>query len=617
MGRTRRAVYAVVAMTLLSVSCTGDRPPSPPSERPERGGVYRTAVPDFGFTDGLDPTGEYSSVGWELYTGLLRALLTYRHVGGPAGNVPVPDLATSLPVVSDGGLTYTFHLKSDVRFGPPVDRPITSQDIEYAFGRIDTASLIAQYGQFYDGTIVGMNGPHGGPPTPISGIETPDDRTIVFHLTRPTGDFLYRLTLPATAPVPQEVAQCFQEAGEYGRYLISSGPYMLAGSGALDTSSCAAMRPIAGFDPTRQIVLVRNPAYDPDTDSPAVRSNFVHGIEISINTNLGDIFNKIQVSELDGSLNPDAPPPNVLERHLTDPGLRPYLQVDPAEVTSFISMNLTTPPFDDVHVRRAVSYAVDKAGLLQASGGPVHGTIATHIIPPLLLPGRLESFDPYPSPGHSGDLARARAEMRSSAYDTNGDGLCDRSACRGVTLLSVTSSPYTEMEPVVAEDLERIRIEVSVRELDAGAAFQALSDVKARVPIALFPSYGKDYADPYSFARIFSSRSIQPVGGVNFSLVGLSPDMARDLGVPYPPTGVPNVDGQITSCEEKMGESRLECWADLDRHLMEDVVPWVPYAWLNIVSVMASTVTRYEFDQFSGNPSITQIAVNNGLEPTA
>jgi hypothetical protein len=69
------------------------------------------------------------------------------------------------------------------------------------------------------------------------------------------------------------------------------------------------------------------------------------------------------------------------------------------------------------------------------------------------------------------------------------------------------------------------------------------------------------------------------------------------------------VDDRIAACEAETGSARLDCWAELDRYLTEQVIPWVPYAWLSIVSVMAPTVTRYVFDQFSGNPSITQIAV--------
>src|SRR5213078_3136749 len=123
---------------------------------------------------------------------------------------------------------------------------------------------------YYDGTITGMNGPVDKPAQDISisGITTPDDSTIVFHLQKPTGDFLYRLAMPATAPIPEEVGKCFTKAGDYGRDVISSGPYMIKGEDKLNTSSCSTIKPISGFDPTKFMTIVRNPSYDASTDSP-------------------------------------------------------------------------------------------------------------------------------------------------------------------------------------------------------------------------------------------------------------------------------------------------------------------------------------------------------------
>src|SRR5205085_491284 len=114
------------------------------------------------------------------------------------------------------------------------NRAITSKDVEYAFRRIDSKALVAQYGFYYDGTIVGMNGPQATTPADISGIDTPDDKTIIFHLQQPTGDFLYRLAMPAAAPIPEEVGKCFTKAGDYGRDVISSGPYMIEGADKVD-----------------------------------------------------------------------------------------------------------------------------------------------------------------------------------------------------------------------------------------------------------------------------------------------------------------------------------------------------------------------------------------------
>src|SRR6266571_3946859 len=263
----------------------------------QKGGVLRTALDDFGFTDAFDPTGEYLASAFTMYQALGRTLVNYKHIAGPPGNKLYPDLATALPTLSSDGLTYTFKLKSGVKFGPPVNRAITSKDIEYAFERINTAPLVAQYGQYYYGVIKGMDG-KAPAPAPISGIETPDDTTIVFHLTKPTGDFLYRLSMAATAPIPQEVAKCFTKAGDYGRFVISSGPYMLKGSDKLNTSSCDAMKPISGFDPSKQITMVRNPNYVQSTDN--LRTNNVDGIHVAI---VGPQRSEEHTSELQSHVN--------------------------------------------------------------------------------------------------------------------------------------------------------------------------------------------------------------------------------------------------------------------------------------------------------------------------
>ena len=215
---------ALALVCSLLAACGGSSGKTTSSTASAKGGTYRTAVSSFGLTDNLDPTGEYQSgFAWEIYAATLRTLVSYHRIAGPAGTVLYPDLATAMPAVTDGGLTYTFHLKSGVKFSPPVSRAVTSRDILFAFQRINYAPLAAQYGFYFNGVIKGMTGQAKSMTAPISGISTPNDSTIIFHLNKPTGDFLYRLALPATAPIPPEVGKCFPKAGAYGRDVISSG----------------------------------------------------------------------------------------------------------------------------------------------------------------------------------------------------------------------------------------------------------------------------------------------------------------------------------------------------------------------------------------------------------
>jgi peptide/nickel transport system substrate-binding protein len=332
--------------------------------------------------------------------------------------------------------------------------------------------------------------------TKISGIETPDDQTITFRLTNPAGDFLNRLAMPATGAVPEEVAKCHTKAGDYGRYVIASGPYMIQGSDQLDVSSCDAQKPISGFNPSKKLYLVRNPNYDQATDT--TRSNFIDGIKIDVDTNLDDIFNKVDRSELDGSL-VDQPSKSILRRYQADPRKRHLIHVNAGDRTWYITMNTAVPPFDDVHLRKATNYVIDKQGMLQAWGGQIAGDIATHIMPPTLLNGRLDSnYDPYATPGHRGDESKARAEMRQSRYDKNKDGGCDDAVCSNLVMVNTNVTPWTDAEPIAVQSLARIGLKMKPRALAMGAAYTTIQTVANKIRLALHPGWAKDYADPYT-----------------------------------------------------------------------------------------------------------------------
>jgi peptide/nickel transport system substrate-binding protein len=618
MGKRRqrlRLVGLALALALVAAACGGDDEGGDGGQQatPQQGGVLRTEQTDFGFTNGLDPTGEYLGFAWDILGATSRSLMGTKHVADAAGNELFPDLAADVPEISSDGLTYTFKLKPGIKFGPPVSRDITSKDVAYAFQRINTAPLVAQYGFYYYGVIKGMDGKAKSASQKIEGIETPDDQTIIFHLEKPTGDFLYRVFMPATAPIPEEVAKCFTKAGDYGRYVISSGPYMIQGSDELDISSCKAMKPISGFDPTKQLTLVRNPNYDQATDD--LRSNYVDGIDLAINTNVDDIFNKVEAGQIDSSIY-DPPPKPVLQRYLTDQAKTPFLHANQGDRTWYIYMNMTTPPFDDINVRKAANLIMDKAALLQAWGGTTSGEIATHVMPPTLLNDKLGAdYNPYATPDNRGDEAKAKEAMKQSKYDSNKDGVCDADACKNLVMINRNTPPHTDSEPVVASSLAKIGIEVKPRELATSAAYTTIQTVKNNIPIGLNASWGKDYADPYSFAVLFDGRSIIATGNTNYSLVGITSSQASELGIEYPSGAqVPNVDADIDACQaipNTQVDQRIDCFVNLDKKLMEQVVMWVPYLWEKKITITAPSVTKYEFDQFSGHISLTQVAVNN------
>jgi peptide/nickel transport system substrate-binding protein len=604
-GRGWIAVTAVALAAGVAVSgATG-------KSGPRAGGTYRVAFESaFGFTDGFDPTGEYFTFSFAIESNLMiRTLVGYDHVAGPAGNVLVPDIATSVPKPTDGGLTYTFHIKHGVKFGPPVNRQVTSADLLYAFERIAHPRDGAEY-PFYYTVIKGFDAYGAGKTKTISGISTPSSSTIVFHLTQPTGDFLYRLAMPATGPIPAEVAKCFEgEAGKYGRDVVSTGPYMIEGADKVDASSCAKLKPMSGFDGQTIMTLVRNPAYDPKTDSPAARQSFPDEFQFTIDPNVSDIVDKVGAGQLEDE-NAASLPSQSLEQYATDSSKKQYLKVHPSDGVDYITMNLTQSPFDDIHVRKAMNWIIDKYALRQVWGGPLLGKIAGHIVPDSIFDNQLADYAPYATPGDHGSLAKAKAAMKGSKYDTKHDGMCSAAACHNALLLVDTQSTYQRMLPIVQADAAKIGITFHVSTI--AGAYPTLQTTSKNIPIAPFPGWFKDYADALTFFQpIFSSHSIIPTGNTNYSLVGIKPSQAKPLGVTGNVNDVPSVDAQLAKCAALADQARLSCYEALDKTLMTTVVPWVPYLFQNAVHIIGPKVTQWQFDQFSSATAYAHVAVSS------
>jgi peptide/nickel transport system substrate-binding protein len=569
-------------------------------------GVYRTAISSMGLTDNLDPTGEDQvSTGFALLQALQSTLIGFNGAAGAAGEKPMPVLATSIPTPTDHGLTYTFHLRH-MMFAPPVSRAITSKDVAYAFQRINDKAMVPAYGYYYDGLIKGLTGTAKSADQTVAGIATPNKTTIVFHLTHPQGDFLELLAQPATAPIPPEVGKCFPKAGTYGSDLISSGPYMIQGSSAVNISSCSAIKPMSGFDQSKQITLVRNPNYK---RTPGSAPDFLSGFQMTVDPNVSDIYDKIQRGELDGPFN-DAPPATIVATSVGKPGFHS----NPIYQSESITMNLTVPPFTDVHVRKAVEYIIDKAAIQKVLGGPVVAGLATHINP-AGYPGSLPaSYNPYATPGNAGSLAKAEAEMKlSKQYDPKHDGKCDvASVCSNIIFLNMPT--YESIDPIVQTDLAKIGIMIKPRVLNESQAFLALFNVKAQTPMSALGGGGSDYTGAASFAgpNFASSAITGPSSCCNYSLVSLTKAQAKKYKVPYPAGGVPSVDKIVDKCNVLIGAKQDACFEDLDKTMMTSVAAWVPYLWGRNVVLTAPSVTHYVQDPWSGLMSIRQTKVNNG-----
>jgi peptide/nickel transport system substrate-binding protein len=559
--------------------------------------------------DAFDPQKEYYSVTWGFYhCCLLRTLMATPTVPAEeGGNDLLPDLATDVPEVSEDGLTYTFTIRDGITWAPPLeDQEIVAGDFINAMEREADPKVTAGY-PFYYSIIEGFDEFSEGEADTISGMTAVDDKTLEITLTRPSGDLPYRMAMHAAAPIPDGAEEGHEK--DYGRFLVSSGPYMFEGSEDLDFDAPAEDQvPVAGYDPGRSIVLVRNPSWSADTDP--FREAHVDRIEVQIGVTTADGYNKVDTGEMDLMLDA-VPPPQVIQQFQADPEREDQVFSYVNDAVYYASFNLAEPPFDDIHVRKAVNFATDKASMLTIRGGPLFGEPAGHNIIDSLLGDQLADYDPYESPDSQGDIEAAQAEMAQSEYDTDGDGVCDAPECTGIVAVTDEADPYPDQARVWQQSLEPLGLELDMDQFERTTMYDKCLDPGAHVAFCAGPGWGKDYPDATTFGEpLFGSAALFP-SCCNYALVGASPEFLEKSD--YEVTEVPSVDEKITECDAlDVGDERTACFAELDQQLMEDVVPWVPLTFTKDVYVVSDRLLNFKYDQFSGAMALDQAALAGG-----
>lgn len=604
-------VVAFSALVALVGAACGETERPEPAERVQRGGTFRGALVG-DVSAAFDPQKEYYSVTFGLYKCcLLRTLLSYPSKAGTAGAELVPDLAADLPEVSEDELTYTFGIKEGINYAPPYeDTEVVAQDFIRALERTaDKEAATGGYPFYYEG-IEGFSEFSEGKADSISGLEAPDEHTLVATLSKPQGDFPNRMAMPTTAPIPEGASDGHQK--DYGRFLVASGPYMFEGSEELDfTTPPKQQKPVAGYEPGRSIVLVRNPSWEKDTDD--IRAANVNRIEIEIGGTEEDISNKVDAGDVDLMID-GVPPAQQIRSYRGDPERRDQVFSHISDAVRYISINMAEPPFDDVAVRKATNWVIDKNGLRRIRGGPLFGDIAGHALIPSILGGELEDYDPYATPDSRGDVERAKEEMRQSQYDTDGDGVCDAPVCKKILLMTDEADPYPDQTALIADNLQQIGITLETRQFERTTMYDKCNDPAAHAALCSAVGWQKDYADAATFGEpLFGDTAIGPDACCNYSLLGAPTDLLERFD--YEVTQVPSVDDKITECEETpAGQERFACWAELDQTIMEEVVPWIPWLFDKDVDVVSDRLVNYVWDQSQGNMALDQIGLRGSGE---
>jgi peptide/nickel transport system substrate-binding protein len=510
-----------------------------PSGAGHRGGRLVVATDLFGTS--IDPAGSHFGSS-AVYDGLLGPVRR----GGSEGMRIVPDLAVSPPAINAAGTRYAFQLRRGIRYSD--SRPVRASDFRRAIERLFRGRWDAAI-DFRP--LVGAAGCERRPRRcDLSrGVRTDDTTgTIVFELERPDGEFLFNL-VRGLAPVPPGTPD--RDVGT--RPVPSTGPYM-----------------IESYVPNRRLTLVRNPHFHV-WSQVARPDGFPDEIVLGLHFKNGDAaVAAAERGQADVAL---AYPRARLEEIKTRFPSQLHLNPQPATYF-FLFLNTRLPPFDDVRVRRAINYAVDRAAVARAQGGPELAKPFCQIRPPTIAGYR--AYCPYtldPSPTgewKAPDLTRARRLVAAS----------------GTSGMKVTVWTFPQVERAAREvvaTLEKLGYRASLKRVAPKAYFPKVLDEKTHAQAGMYGWVGSSGGPPSYVLPYFSCRSIR-FGRRQTN----DPSFLCDR----------RVDAQIARALKVQAtdvDAAVRLWPRIERELM-DLAPWVPLYIPQLSDFVSKRVGNYQFN---------------------
>jgi ABC-type transport system substrate-binding protein len=440
--------------------------------------------------------------------------------------------------------------------------------------------------------IVGAKAYGEGKAQHISGLETPDDYTLVVHLTHPSGEFGYAMAVPELAPIPPVPSHpewpwgtAQGHEGTYFSYLVSTGPYMIAGAPQLDFSKPPQEQlPVSGDAPDG-FTLVRNPSWRQATDP--LRPALPDRIEYVPVKDPRTARRLMAKGAIDFPLGWPTPP-----RLLS----RSNGPVSSAGSFVFLFLNLAMKPLNDVHVRRAIAFAIRRQRFVANLRKLDHisAVPATHMGFNDQENNLLLNYDPYRA--STGDLKAAWREMAKSRYDSNHDGRCDGPVCH-FPFLDTPGFHDQALDKGLARDLKRIGLDVHVH-----ITTRDLNDPKVHDPMVVY-GWSKNSVGASTFFNLaFGGPPFRTTGAelLNFSHVGARPAELKSWG--FHITHVPSLDDKLGRCLALTFSEQTQCYAELDQFITTRLVPTVPLAWPVEGRLISKRVARFNFDPFPVTP---------------
>ena len=455
----RLSVFVLLLLITLGSGCT---------RQPRQPGTLRLATTTDPST--LDPAHAYDTTSINYARVLYRGLVDYDE------GANIVNIVAREREVSPDGKTYRFKLRPDVHFhyAPDGSRPgrrVVAEDFRYALERVLTPATASDGFALYK-IIDGAEEFSTGKSPHVHGIRVLGDDEIAFTLTNPDATFLNLLTLPFAYAVSRETVEALEKQGKtLSENPNGTGPFLL--------------------DEWRHDAWVRlkkNPDYF-DRNLPKSER-----IELEIGGDETLHLMRFELGDLD--IIGDIPAPDFV-RLTHDPKWKPYIQHAPMMDIRYVSLNNELEPFNNVEVRRAMNYAINRERIATFLNRRV--TLARGALPPG-MPGYNPRLFQY-----SYDPEKAKQLLKQAGY---GDGFT-------VTLwVPTTESWYPKAAQSIKQDLKNIGVTVNIK-LVTYPELKTKAGKRKELKMAMI-GWLQDYPDPSNFLDIlFNGRKITETASNN------------------------------------------------------------------------------------------------------
>ncbi|MBV9598145.1 MAG: ABC transporter substrate-binding protein [Chloroflexi bacterium] len=388
---------------------------------------------------------------------------------------PAPDLAASWKAADDG-MSWTFNLRDDVTWSD--GQPFTAADVDYTFNQIVLKPDAGATGR--------------GNFSAVTDVKVVDPKTVVFNLSRPFAALPSYLAYNAGI-LPKHV---FDGAGDPWQ-LNSFNKSMPVSTGPYKVQSVTA---------GQSVVLTRNDTY---YAGKPLLDQVVFKIVADANTQIAQsLSGELQIMILDNKA--------AVDRLKGAKGL----SVQPRTLVQYywLALNQTDPRFQDVRVRQAIEYAIDRNAIIQAIEKG-YGTVANSAIVPALktyYDSSLENRYPY-------DTSKATALLSEAGWTASGpDGLLQKDGQPFSFTMDVGQRGVLEpTNELIQQNLKKVGIQADLNAMEWNAYIQKVvvnRDYTATVNWWVYPN------DPDVYPYYASSAA-----GKGFNIPGYKDQALDDL----------------------------------------------------------------------------------------